>query len=140
MIVLHLLHPIDATPVQTWRFASGTLIRVGRSSTNDVVLLSSVVSRHHLEFCRVPTHWEVVSLGANGTYLDGQQIERAKVVDGSIVRLASTGPKLQVRMDLEERLPIDPEELERRRREATQVRVEAELPPRKERSTLMTPS
>jgi pSer/pThr/pTyr-binding forkhead associated (FHA) protein len=57
-----------------------------------------VVSRHHVELRRVENGWEVVSLGANGTYLDGEAIRQAPITDGAILRLARSGPQIQIRL------------------------------------------
>ncbi|NMF57548.1 FHA domain-containing protein [Pseudanabaena yagii] len=99
MITLNLLHPIEATPIQTWKFESEPVIRIGRSGDNDVILYSSVVSRYHVEIHRHPLHWEIVNIGANGTYINDQPIEKERVQDGITIRLAATGPKLQILLD-----------------------------------------
>ncbi|MBD1901741.1 FHA domain-containing protein [Trichocoleus sp. DQ-A3] len=99
MITLTLLHPIQSIPVQNWTFEpESVVIRIGRSTENDVILYSAVVSRHHVEIRRSASDWEVVSLGANGTYLDGKRIDQVPVVDGMIIRLASSGPQIQIRI------------------------------------------
>ena len=98
MITLTLLHPIQSVPVQSWPFDTESVIRIGRSTDNDVVLYSAVVSRHHVEIRRNNLDWEVVSLGANGTYINGKPIDKSRVVDGVIIRLASSGPKIQIRI------------------------------------------
>jgi pSer/pThr/pTyr-binding forkhead associated (FHA) protein len=84
--------------MQTWKFPSESVIKIGRASDNHVILYSSVVSRHHAELRQNSHGWEVVSLGTNGTYLEDKRIDAASVVDGAIVRIASSGPKLQVRI------------------------------------------
>lgn len=94
-----LLSSENSTPVQTWTFADKSVIRIGRATDNDVVLYSAVVSRHHVELRRVNRGWEIVNLGANGTYLDGQRISQVPVVDGAIIRLAPSGPQLQIRLE-----------------------------------------
>ncbi|WP_055073963.1 FHA domain-containing protein [Pseudanabaena sp. 'Roaring Creek'] len=99
MITLNLLHPIEAIPIQTWKFQSEPVIRIGRSGDNDVILYSSVVSRYHVELRRHSLHWEIVNIGANGTYINDQQIETERVQDGITIRLATTGPKLQILLD-----------------------------------------
>lgn len=101
MITLILLHPLHSTPVQSWTFENESVIRVGRATDNDVVLYSAVVSRHHAELRQAKQSWEVISLGANGTYLDEQLIseESVPIFDGSIVRLAKSGPKIQIRLE-----------------------------------------
>jgi len=98
VITLTLLHPVQSVPVQSWIFEPESVIRIGRSTDNDVVLYSAVVSRHHVEVRPKGSEWEVVSLGANGTYLEGKRISQIPVVDGMIIRLASSGPKIQIRL------------------------------------------
>ncbi|BBC23157.1 FHA domain-containing protein [Pseudanabaena sp. ABRG5-3] len=99
MITLNLLHPIEATPIQTWKFEAEPVIRIGRSGDNDVILYSSVVSRYHVELHRQALYWEIVNIGANGTYVNDQQIEKERVQNGITIRLAATGPKLQILLD-----------------------------------------
>jgi pSer/pThr/pTyr-binding forkhead associated (FHA) protein len=101
VITLTLLHPIQGVPVQSWTFESEPVIRIGRSTNNNVVLYSAVVSRNHIEIRRNGNSWEVVNLGANGTYIDGKRVERSDAVDGLVIRLASSGPKIQIRLNSE---------------------------------------
>lgn len=98
VITLTLLHPLQSVPVQSWPFETESLIRIGRSTDNEVILYSAVVSRHHVELRRSGSDWEIVSLGANGTYIDGKRITQTPVLDGMIIRLASSGPKIQIRI------------------------------------------
>ncbi|MBR8826437.1 MAG: FHA domain-containing protein [Gomphosphaeria aponina SAG 52.96 = DSM 107014] len=104
MITLTLLHPIKDVPVQKWTFEPDTTIRIGRSTKNDVILYSAVVSRHHLEIRPTDSHWELVNLGTNGTYeiKTGKRINQTIVVDGMIICLAKSGPKIQISLDSEE--------------------------------------
>lgn len=98
MITLTLLHPGKNVPLQNWTFDSASVIRIGRSMDNDVVLYSAVVSRRHLEIRRNGLRWEVVSLGANGTYLNGKPITTVQAEDGMIIRLASSGPQIRIQI------------------------------------------
>ena len=102
MITLTLLHPLQAVPVQSWTFDSESVVTIGRATDNNVILYSAVVSRHHVEVKRGSSGWEIANLGANGTYVDGKRITRMKAVDGMILRLASSGPKIQIRLDRSE--------------------------------------
>lgn len=102
VITISLLHPSQSVPVQSWTFAPENVVRIGRSHDNDVILHSSVVSRHHIELWPKESNWEVISFGSNGTYVDNQQITQKPVVDGMIVRLGNTGPKLQINLTQEE--------------------------------------
>lgn len=101
MITLTLLHPLQSVPVQSWTFNAEAKIRIGRSTDNEVVLYSAVVSRHHVEIRKVGENWEVVNLGANGTYIDGERINQIAAADGMIVRLASSGPKILIKIESE---------------------------------------
>ncbi|MEM1308571.1 MAG: FHA domain-containing protein [Cyanobacteria bacterium P01_C01_bin.70] len=96
MITLSLLHPLNKKPVQHWTFEEDTVIRIGRSTENQVVLYSAVVSRHHVELRQTDAGWEIVNLGTNGTYLDGKRVAQAIAEDGIIIRLARSGPNIQI--------------------------------------------
>ena len=114
MITVILLHPVQATPVQTWTFTDEPVIRIGRSPDNHAVLHSAVVSRHHVELRQVKRSWEVVNLGANGTYVEGQRISQIPIVDGIVIRLAQSGPQIQIRLEtvsIKEKMKIASAEL-----------------------------
>jgi pSer/pThr/pTyr-binding forkhead associated (FHA) protein len=101
VIKLTLLHPLQSTPVRTWSFEEEVAIAIGRSHDNDVVLYSSVVSRHHVQLKYVNGNWEIINLGKNGTYLKGKAIANASVVDGMEIELAGSGPKIVINVDKE---------------------------------------
>ena len=103
MITLSLLHPLNKTPIQNWSFEEQDVIRIGRSTDNDVVLYSAVVSRHHLEIHKGVAGWAIQSIGTNGTYLDGKRIKNVTAKDGLVVRLARSGPNLQISIDQPEK-------------------------------------
>lgn len=102
MITLTLLHPLKSIPVQKWSFEPNTVIRIGRANDNNVVLYSAVVSRHHLEIRPRGTDWALISLGSNGTFFNGKKINKVLVKDGMVVRLASSGPKIQIKINKKE--------------------------------------
>lgn len=120
MITLLLLHPLKRNPVQSWSFESEPIIRIGRSTDNHVILYSAVVSRHHVELRQVGNNWEIVNLGTNGTYLDGKRITKVPVVDGAIIRLARSGPNIQIRLGTEALKEL-PEDLTRDAQSAQRV-------------------
>ncbi|MGK7932095.1 MAG: FHA domain-containing protein [Microcystaceae cyanobacterium] len=101
-ITLTLLHPAKNVPMQNWAFETTSVVRIGRSTDNDVVLYSAVVSRRHLEIRRKGSDWEVVNLGANGTYINGKLVSKTPAVDGMVIHLAKTGPKIQINIEPEE--------------------------------------
>jgi len=98
VITLTLLHPIQSVPVQSWCFESESVVRVGRSNDNDVIIYSAVVSRHHVELWSNPFGWEIINFGANGTYIDDQSITQVLVVDGMTIRLGNSGPSIRIRL------------------------------------------
>lgn len=120
MITLSLLHPLHKTPVQSWSFDQEAVVRIGRSTDNHVVLYSAVVSRHHVEICRTESGWAVKSIGTNGTYVEGRRIAEVPVEDGIVIRLARSGPNIQIHMSEEKRDPLK-ELLNRRRLEDTEL-------------------
>jgi serine/threonine-protein kinase len=99
VITLTLLHPVQSTPVQSWSFEKDPAVRIGRAVDNQVVLYSAVVSRYHVEIRLTDNQWEVVNLGTNGTYLDGKRVHQAPLTNGSIMRLARSGPNIQIAID-----------------------------------------
>ncbi|VXD25958.1 hypothetical protein PL8927_900204 [Planktothrix serta PCC 8927] len=94
VITLTLLHPLQSIPVRSWVFKRDNVIRIGRSLKNDVVLYSAVVSRHHVEIRRQGEDWVVVNLGTNGTYVNGQAVQAVPLMDGQVIHLAISGPKI----------------------------------------------
>jgi len=114
-ITLTLLLPGKSVAVQSWTFESEPNIRVGRAADNDVVLYSAVVSRHHLELRQEGEEWIAVNLGANGTYVEGKAVENFALEDGVVLRLASSGPKIQVNLQPE----LSPEQKELARQNGT---------------------
>jgi pSer/pThr/pTyr-binding forkhead associated (FHA) protein len=102
VITLTLLHPLQPVAIQSWTFRDEPSIKIGRATNNEVVLYSAVVSRHHVEIRKSGEYeWEVVNIGSNGTYIDGQRVEQTKAVDGMIFRLASSGPKIAIKIEAE---------------------------------------
>ncbi|MEG5000064.1 FHA domain-containing protein [Microcoleus sp. B4-D4] len=98
MITLTLLHPIQSVAVQKWCFESASVVRIGRSNDNDVIIYSAVVSRHHVELWNHANGWEIINFGANGTYVDDKPIAQVSVADGMTIRLGNSGPKIRIRV------------------------------------------
>lgn len=95
VVTLTLLNPNRLTPVRSWTFERESVIRIGRSLRNHVVLYSSVVSRYHVELRYINEGWQLISLGSNGTYLDGRPVNQYLIQDGEIIHLAPSGPKVR---------------------------------------------
>lgn len=107
VVTLTLLHPKNSASLEEWQFEKESIIRIGRSPENNVVLTDSRVSRHHLELRLVEisasrignsltsTAWRLINLGTNGTFLDGILVSQAWLRNGSLIQLAQGGPKLK---------------------------------------------
>lgn len=129
MITLSLLHPLHKTPVQSWSFDQEPVIRIGRSTDNDVILYSAVVSRYHVEIHRTESGWAIKSLGTNGTYLDGKRIAEVPVQDGIVIRLARSGPNIKISTHPAEEKRDPLKELLLSRRQAAAEKAGAEASP-----------
>ena len=93
MIRLTLLDPKKNTPLKDWDFQNESIIKVGRSTDNHIVLSDSLVSRSHLELHKISKSpsgniWRLVSLGTNGTFVNGVLMSQGIVSDGSLIQLA----------------------------------------------------
>jgi hypothetical protein len=94
-ITLTLLHPTQGTAIQSWTFKNKPLIRIGRAPDNELVIQNPVVSRYHATLQYMGLHWELCSLGTNGTYVDNRQITKVAIEAGTVIRLAISGPEIQ---------------------------------------------
>ena len=99
MVTLTLLDPKASIPLKQWNFQSQSIIRIGRSPDNDIILDDPLVSRHHLELKQTPSQsgslWQLVNQGTNGTFLNGVLVSRGLVPDEALIRLAREGPLLK---------------------------------------------
>ncbi|MBW4634893.1 MAG: protein kinase [Iphinoe sp. HA4291-MV1] len=104
MVTLTLLELQQKTPLKQWHFNDESIIRIGRSTDNDVVLSDSLVSRYHLELRQVSSDkndgsWQVISQGTNGTFLNGVLVTQSLLPDNSLLQLAQKGPILKFQID-----------------------------------------
>lgn len=99
MVTLSLLDPQQNISQQQWHFEDKSVIRIGRSPDNDIVLTNPLVSRHHLELRQInssnQSSWQAVNQGTNGTFLDGILVSISLITDNSLIQLARGGPILK---------------------------------------------
>jgi serine/threonine-protein kinase len=100
VIRLTLLDPQKNAPLRNWDFQSKSIVKVGRSPDNHIVLSDGSVSRYHLELHKISKFqsgniWRLVSLGTNGTFVNGVLMSQGIVSDGSLIQLARRGPILK---------------------------------------------
>jgi pSer/pThr/pTyr-binding forkhead associated (FHA) protein len=98
VITLILLHPLKSISVQEWEFESNSIIKIGRAKDNNVILYSAVVSRHHIEIRPNGSDLILINKGANGTFINGQKIDKVVVKDGMVFRIAGSGPKMKIKL------------------------------------------
>lgn len=100
MLKISLAYPDTMTSAVTWRFATDSTIHIGRAPDNDVVLFSSLVSRHHLEISHDGQQWKILNLGKNGAFvIDGQLFDDNKFNDNLTIQLARRGSRLLINVN-----------------------------------------
>lgn len=109
MVTLSLLHSGQNTALKEWKFTDESIIRIGRSPDNDVILTEPLVSRHHLELRKTNSvsssnAWQAVNQGTNGTFVDGILVAQSAITDGCLLQLAKGGPILK--FQLEVKIPV----------------------------------
>jgi len=85
--------------LRTWEFDGQSVIRIGRADDNDVVVIDPLVSRLHAELLFDEAgQWRIVSVGRNGTWVDGEQVSEPRSLGhGMVVQLGSNGPWMEFR-------------------------------------------
>jgi len=114
MLILTLLDPQKQTTLQRWTFDSESIIRIGRSAENHVVIPDSLVSRQHLELQKIDnspsnTTWQIINHGTNGTFVNGILTSKSQISDGSLIQLAKGGPllKIEIKSEIVANLPTN---------------------------------
>jgi serine/threonine protein kinase, bacterial len=100
MITIKQLDQETQRPLQQWDFPlQTTIIRMGRFSDNDVVILDyPEVSRYHVELLQEQNQWRLISKGTNGTFLNGYLIPQGSqslIASPALLQLAHHGPLFQ---------------------------------------------
>lgn len=103
MLTLTLLDPQQQIPLQRWSFESESIIRIGRSPDNHVIIPDPLVSRQHLELRKIQhsashSRWLLVNQGTNGTFVNGVLMPQGEVSDGCLIQLAKGGPILKFQL------------------------------------------
>ena len=94
-ITLDLIDPALGRTMQSWQFREQSLIRIGRSNQNDVVIRDPYASRFHAELRFQNGRWELENLGRHGILIKGEKIKSAPLEDGTVFQLGAPGPSLR---------------------------------------------
>jgi serine/threonine protein kinase, bacterial len=97
MVILTLYDSAGERALKQWQFDRSQQIKIGRAPENQVVVDHPLVSRFHAELTQSDT-WQLIGHGTNGTLVNGQQIQRATLANGTMIRLAPDGPLLKFEM------------------------------------------
>ena len=66
---------------------------IGRSSDNSIQINEAVVSRFHIEACYEDDKWRIIDKqSSNGTFLNGEKIEKVEIKNSASVQLGKNGP------------------------------------------------
>jgi len=73
-------------------------LEIGRAMECDVLFDGSQanVSRHHASLTRGPLGYVLADHSSNGTWVNGQRIQKAVLESGDVIRLGADGPRLRV--------------------------------------------
>jgi ABC-type multidrug transport system ATPase subunit/predicted component of type VI protein secretion system len=79
---------------------AGSVIRIGRGDGNAVATPGErVVSQQHAKIVRLEDGFVLIDLeSTNGTLLNGERVERARLLDGDVFALGTGGPEIQVKV------------------------------------------
>lgn len=96
-MLIILLDSAKKTPLQQWYFPSENVIKIGRSSDNEIIIDHPLVSRQHLEL--IPpsvsvSSWRLINKGTNGTFVNGNLTPESLIKNGDLIQLAPDGPLL----------------------------------------------
>ena len=65
-----------------YHIGSSSQLRIGRGRKNQIILPHQTVSRHHANLVRQGTRYTLMDRSSNGTWLDGERIEKAVLSSG----------------------------------------------------------
>jgi len=91
-LTLHLLDPAQGQPLQSWRFVDRKTVTIGRGSENDIAVADPQVSRTHVRLQFSGGAWTLVSLGRNGTRVDGETVAEFPLTERLVFQLGVSGP------------------------------------------------
>jgi pSer/pThr/pTyr-binding forkhead associated (FHA) protein len=89
------------SPETTFRLQTGAIKTVGRAPRADFVLDAALVSRLHCRLTASDENVEVVDLqSTNGTYVNDQRVERARLTKGDRLRVGRVELTVECSADL----------------------------------------
>ncbi len=98
-IVLYLVESESGPPLQYWSFSGETLLGIGRSIDNEIVILSPYVSRGHAYLSFENGGWSANAISELGVLHHGRKHTRLSLHHGMVFRLGPHGPMLKFSSD-----------------------------------------
>jgi eukaryotic-like serine/threonine-protein kinase len=92
---LKLLEPSEDGTLVQLLFTTSDTIHIGRDQDSNARVDNPRVSRRHAVITYDGQQWQYVNSGTNGTFRNGEKVERFTIGDGDVIQLAATGPRIQ---------------------------------------------
>lgn len=100
----------DVSGKQRTELFSGSF-RIGRADECEIVISETVVSRKHVELVYLADAWWVIDNGsANGTYIDGEKVDRTLLAGDVQLELGRGGPVLSIHVETQQQEEADQED------------------------------
>jgi pSer/pThr/pTyr-binding forkhead associated (FHA) protein len=75
-------------PVAGHKFVLHAETAIGRGASNDIMVVSNMLSRSHTRIMLLGNAWMLQDLGTtNGSYVNGKQVESCRLEDGDLLLL-----------------------------------------------------
>ena len=80
-----------------WSLSANRSTTIGRSSENEIQIYGEEISRTHCEITSQNGQFEVVDRSSNGTFLNGQRIQKNSLGDGDLLRIGENEFRFSVK-------------------------------------------
>jgi pSer/pThr/pTyr-binding forkhead associated (FHA) protein len=109
LIIVQLIHIHGPMKGEIQEFTKDVVV-IGRHPSSDLCFPAdlTIVSRKHAEIVREGNQFRLVSLGANGTFVNGKKVTEVFLKDGDVLEFADGGPKVSFLTEMKEDVESEP--------------------------------